>query len=61
MNIQSLGGKTTFQKYGSEHFKEMAKKSLLKRTAGMTDAEKSEYFKKIRQGKSPKIDPISTT
>lgn len=51
--MQSLGGKTTFKKYGSEHFKEMAKKSFAKRTANMTKEEKSEYFKKIRAGISP--------
>lgn len=51
--MQSLGGTTTFKKYGSEHYKEMARKSFEKRTANMTKEERSEYFKQIRAGKSP--------
>ena len=39
------------EKYSSTEFKEWGKKSVEKRTAGMTPEEKSEYFRNIRKGK----------
>lgn len=38
------------EKYKTEDFSTWGKLSVQKRTAGMTDEEKSEYFRKIRKG-----------
>jgi hypothetical protein len=38
------------EKYSTADFQKWGKMSLEKRTSGMSDEEKSEYFRKIRSG-----------
>ncbi len=52
--VARMGGTSTFKKHGVAHYQSMAKKSSASRLGNLTAEERSEYFKKVRAGKSPK-------